>query len=89
MHEEEFSNLKKYFIWCIIRSQRTALTTAFRDATFEFGQKKLMGVEEQRPRWKICADTSDMWLSDLIGHYYQIAEFPEEKCVTFHSSVVL
>ncbi|WP_028764097.1 M13 family metallopeptidase [Shewanella colwelliana] len=50
------------------------------DLHFAFHGKTLMGIEEQKPRWKKAVDAADQVIGELVGKEYVKAHFkPEAK----------
>ena len=56
----------------------TFLSQPFVDENFDFYQKTLAGVTELKPRWKRCAESTDLLLGEALGQEYVARYFPPE-----------
>jgi putative endopeptidase len=65
-----FEQGKAYFSYHLIRSAASRLPAAFENENFEFWQRYLAGVKEQRPRNLRCVGAVDGMLGDLLGQKY-------------------
>ena len=59
-----------YFAYHLLRSSASELPRAFEDEDFDFWQRYLAGVKEQRPRNIRCVASTDRTLGDLLGQEY-------------------
>ena len=64
-----------YFKFRLIDRYAPALSTAFADLEFDFHQRTINGVSEQRPRWRRAVDSMDDNIGELIGQMYVEAHF--------------
>jgi putative endopeptidase len=60
---------KAYLRWHLLANTASALPSKFADENFKWSQR-LTGVQEQLPRWKRCAATSNGVLGEAIGQEY-------------------
>jgi endothelin-converting enzyme/putative endopeptidase len=71
---------KHDFAYQLLRAGAAELSTPFADEAFDFWQKQLAGVQQQRPREIRCAAATDRALGDLLGQKYIDATFgPDAK----------
>lgn len=71
---------KAFLQWGVINSTASILTTEMDQANFEFYNKVLYGVEEQRPQWRRGVETVNNHLGELIGKVYVKEHFsPQAK----------
>ena len=59
-----------YFTYHVLRAAASELPKAFEDEDFDFWQRFLSGVKEQRPRNLRCVAATDRTLGDLLGQKY-------------------
>ncbi|HKV51877.1 MAG TPA: M13 family metallopeptidase [Gemmatimonadaceae bacterium] len=60
---------KAYLRWHVLANAANALPSKFANENFKWSQR-LTGVQEQLPRWKRCAATSNGVLGEAIGQEY-------------------
>ncbi len=70
--------LRNYLLSCVVRGACGALSDDFYEASFEFFQKQMAGVEEQKPRWKRAMAVPDDILSEAVGKMYVEKYFSSE-----------
>ena len=63
------------------------LSKRFVDANWEFHQKFMNGVQEQRPRWKRAVGGAEQAMGEAIGREYVKLYFPPESKVKMESLV--
>ena len=68
---------KAYLRWHITDDASPFLSSAFVNENFSF-QKLLSGVHELLPRWKRCAQYTDLYLGEALGRQYVKRSFPPE-----------
>ncbi len=68
------SDWKTYLKWWDASHETGALSTPFVDAGFQF-QKDLVGVQQQRPRWKRCLAQTSAQLSEAVGQVFVARAF--------------
>lgn len=68
--------LKDYYTFHLINTLAAELPSAFDNANFEFYQKTLRGVQEQRERWKRGINQIDAFLGEAVGQIYVQRHFP-------------
>ncbi|WP_076416743.1 M13 family metallopeptidase [Shewanella sp. UCD-KL12] len=69
-----------YLSFHLVDSYAELLSKNFVDLHFAFHSKTLMGIEEQKPRWKKAVDASDQVIGELVGKEYVKQYFkPEAK----------
>ena len=71
-------NWKTYVKWQVLHQSAPYLSQAFVDENFDFYQKTLAGVGELKPRWKRCAEATDIFLGEAVGQEYVARYFPPE-----------
>jgi endothelin-converting enzyme/putative endopeptidase len=69
---------KAYFAYHVIRRAAPELSEPFENESFDFWQKYLTGVKEQRPRSFRCVTAVDRGLGDLLGEKYIEVAFSAE-----------
>lgn len=78
--ETDLQSWKEYLAASFISEYADKLNTAFVNRRFEFYDKTLSGVTEQKPRWKKAVDASNTVLGEVIGKHYVAQYFkPEAK----------
>jgi putative endopeptidase len=70
--------LRTYLRWHLVLSAASALPKRFVDEHFDFHQRELQGVVEQRPRWKRIVESIDHGIGEELGQLYVKAAFPPE-----------
>ena len=69
-----------YLAFHLVDSYAELLSKDFVDAHFAFHKQRLMGVEEQSPRWKKAVDAADQVIGEIVGIEYVKRNFkPEAK----------
>ncbi len=68
--QHSLADLKIYLAWHVINDAAPMLSQPFETAAWDFYSKTLAGAEQQRPRWKRCADRTDALLGDALGQKY-------------------
>ncbi|MDE3194313.1 MAG: M13 family metallopeptidase [Chloroflexota bacterium] len=72
--------LRTYLRWHLVLSAAPALPKRFVDELFDFHQRELLGVREQRPRWKRILESMDAHIGEELGQLYVRRAFsPEAK----------
>jgi putative endopeptidase len=69
---------KTYFKWSVLNTSADQLTAELDQQDFEFYQKELLGVEEQRPMWRRGSSVVSRYLGEVIGKVYVKKHFPPE-----------
>ncbi|MEP7352647.1 MAG: M13 family metallopeptidase [Acidobacteriota bacterium] len=67
---QSMENLKAYLTWQLVNDLTPVLSTALRQARFEFFDKTLRGSKEMRARWKQCVDMTDAQLPDALSQKF-------------------
>ncbi|MGI3005098.1 M13 family metallopeptidase [Shewanella algae] len=81
----EFGNFpvsawQDYLAFHLVDSYAGLLSQQFVDLHFDFHSKTLMGIQEQKPRWKLAVDGADQVIGELVGKEYVARHFqPEAK----------
>ncbi|KFZ36199.1 peptidase M13 [Shewanella mangrovi] len=71
---------KDYLAFHLVDSYAEQLSKQFADLSFNFHSKTLMGIQEQKPRWKQAVDGADQVIGELVGKEYVAQNFkPEAK----------
>jgi predicted metalloendopeptidase len=68
--EQSIDPWKAYFEFHLLRARAAELPEAFENEAFDFWQRTLTGVKEQRPRQFRCVQMVDRQLGDLLGQKY-------------------
>ena len=69
---------KTYLRWHLVHSEAAALSDNFEKEDFDFFQKALTGVKEQKPRWKRVVTATDSELGEALGKLYVAKYFPPQ-----------
>ncbi|HXJ11689.1 MAG TPA: M13 family metallopeptidase [Candidatus Limnocylindrales bacterium] len=69
---------KVYLRWHVIHDAAPALSEPFVQENFEFYGKQLSGTKELQPRWKRCAQSTNLNLGEALGEVYVQKYFPPE-----------
>jgi predicted metalloendopeptidase len=70
----DLDHWKAYFGYHLLRARAGELPAAFEKESFDFWQRYLTGVREERPRSMRCVQAVDRGLGDLLGEkYIQVA----------------
>jgi endothelin-converting enzyme/putative endopeptidase len=67
---------RTYLKWRLLASASPWLSRPFVEEAFSFDQKYLGGVQELKPRWKRCAESTDSRLGEALGRKYVERWFP-------------
>jgi putative endopeptidase len=75
--DTDLATIKAYLRWQLVESvPGTILPKALDEEKFDFGGRKLVGIPEQRPRWKRCVSSTDGALGEALGQAYVEQQFP-------------
>ena len=69
---------KTYLRWHLVNNEAPALSSNFEKENFDFFQKALTGVKEQKPRWKRVVTVTDGEVGFALGKLYVAENFPPE-----------
>jgi putative endopeptidase len=72
------SDWRAYFKFQLLDTYSPALSAQFADLQFSFQQKTLMGVPEQRPRWRRAVESMDGNMGELVGKMFVESHFGAE-----------
>jgi putative endopeptidase len=72
------SDWRVYLKFQLLDDYAPALSAQFADLEFDFHEKTLNGVPEQRPRWRRAVDSMDSNMGELIGRMFVEAHFGAE-----------
>ena len=75
----DVGQLKNYLLGQLVQGACGALGDDFYDAYFEFFQRQMAGVQEQKPRWKRAMEIPDNLLSEAVGKMYVAKYFSESE----------
>jgi putative endopeptidase len=70
---------REYFRFKLINAYAPFLSQAFVDLEFDFNQRQLRGIREQKPRWKQAVQTLNGEIGQLVGRMYVDAHFSAES----------
>ncbi|RLV58604.1 M13 family peptidase [Parashewanella curva] len=71
---------KDYLSFHLVDNYAELLTPEFANLSFEFHDKALQGIQEQKPRWKQAVDAANNVIGELVGQQYVKEHFkPEAK----------
>jgi putative endopeptidase len=76
--DTDIDTWKTYLTWSALNNTADRLTKAIDQQNFEFYQKTLSGVEEQRADWRRASNVVDGALGEVIGKVYVKKYFPPE-----------
>ena len=74
----DLAGWKTYLKWQLLHQGAPYLSQPFVEENFDFYQKTLAGVSEQKPRWKQCVEATDLFLGEAVGQEYVAKYFPPE-----------
>lgn len=72
------SDLRAYLRWSHLRGHAELLSKDFVDEDFAFNRKYLLGVQQQRPRWKTCVANVDADFGEALGRVFVERNFSED-----------
>jgi putative endopeptidase len=78
MLEAPLASWKGYLKWHLVRAAAPHLSSAFAAESFAFNEQYLGGATEMKPRWKLCAESTDRQLGEALGRKYVERYFPPE-----------
>jgi putative endopeptidase len=67
---------KTYLRWQVLYAASPSLSKPFVEQHFAFTQRELRGVQEMKPRWKRCVESTDSLLGEALGQKYVERHFP-------------
>jgi len=70
---------REYFRFKLIDAYAPYLSQAFVDLSFDFRQRQLRGLQEQKPRWKRGVLTLNEEMGQLVGRMYVDAHFSADS----------
>jgi putative endopeptidase len=76
--DTDLDTWKTYLTWSALNQAASRLTRALDQQNFEFYEKTLSGVQEQRPDWRRATRTVDALLGEVVGRVYVKRHFPPE-----------
>ena len=79
MASTDLEKMKNYLAGQFVRGACEALSDSFYVASFDFFQKQMAGVKEQKPRWKRAMSVPNSILSEAVGEIYVTRYFPAEE----------
>jgi endothelin-converting enzyme/putative endopeptidase len=74
--EVPLASWKAYLRWHYLRNASPVLSPPFVAETFSFYRAYLNGVQEMKPRWKQCVESTDHALGEALGRKYVEKHFP-------------
>jgi predicted metalloendopeptidase len=78
--EVPLADWRVYYRYKLLSTYASDLPAKFVQRQFEFNDRTLSGIEEQKPRWKRGVDTVEGTIGDLAGKMYVARHFkPEQK----------
>jgi putative endopeptidase len=78
IQQTPLADWKVYLKWRLFDSTARFLSDPIEDENFAFNGKYLEGATENKPRWKRCAESADLYLGDALGKKYVEKYFPPE-----------
>ncbi len=72
------SDWRLYFKFQLLDDYAPLLSAQFADLEFDFHQRTLNGVKEQKPRWRRAVESMDGNMGELLGRMFVEAHFPPE-----------
>jgi len=79
MESADLEQMKNYLAGQLLQGACGALSDSFYVASFDFFQKQMAGVKEQKPRWKRAMSVPNSILSEAVGEIYVTKYFPAEE----------
>jgi endothelin-converting enzyme/putative endopeptidase len=79
MADTPLDTLRSYLAFHFINNQAPYLSQSYRDASFDFFQRTLQGIEEQRPRELSALNYVSSNLGEVLGQIYVERYFPPEN----------
>jgi putative endopeptidase len=80
LKETSLGDWKTYLTWQVLLSAAPSLSAPFVQEDFAFNHQYLQGAKEMKPRWKRCAEATDVNLGEALGKKYVERTFsPEAK----------
>ncbi|MBT8104134.1 MAG: peptidase M13 [Woeseiaceae bacterium] len=76
--DTDLETWKTYLRWSALNQSASRLTQALDQQNFEFYEKTLSGVEEQREDWRRATRVVDSILGEVVGRVYVKRHFPPE-----------
>ena len=76
--DTDLATWKTYLTWSALNQTAGQLTQAIDQQNFEFYEKTLSGVEEQREDWRRATTLIDNTLGEVVGRVYVKRHFPPE-----------
>ena len=73
---QPLASWKTYLRWHLLNSAASELSSPFVEEDFDFSGRYLGGAKEMKPRWKRCAENSDLLLGEALGKKYVEKYFP-------------
>jgi len=78
LRETTLADWQIYLTWQLLNAKADVLSEAFVNENFAFQGKYLSGATEIKPRWKRCAESTDLLLGEALGKKYVEKYFPPE-----------
>jgi putative endopeptidase len=80
LQSTDVETIKAYLRWqLIVKVPSYTLPAALDDEQFNFFGRQLRGLQQQRDRWKRCAQATGAALGEAVGEAYVKAYFPPEN----------
>ena len=76
--DTDLDTWKTYLTWSALNNTASRLTKALDQQNFEFYEKALSGIEEQREDWRRASNVVDGALGEVVGKVYVKKHFPPE-----------
>ncbi len=70
VHETSIETFRAYFRLRLIEAEASHLPKPFYDASFNFYDKELYGIQEEPVLWKRCSQSVDRALGEALGQVY-------------------
>jgi len=78
IRDTDLETWKTYLTWSALNNSASRLTRALDEQDFEFYEKTLSGVSEQRADWRRATQVVDGLLGEVVGKVYVKRHFPPE-----------
>ncbi|HEY6765110.1 MAG TPA: M13 family metallopeptidase [Candidatus Sulfotelmatobacter sp.] len=78
MQQTSLADWKVYLKWHVLNQMARFLSDPIEEENFAFNGKYLSGATENKPRWKRCAESADLFLGEALGKKYVEKYFPPE-----------
>jgi endothelin-converting enzyme/putative endopeptidase len=87
LRDQPLATWRTYLKWHLLNAAASELSSPFVEEDFNFAGRYLGGAKEMKPRWKRCAENTDLLLGEALGRKYVEKYFPPEAKARMQSLV--